>query len=224
MTLLERLKIFIPAFIVTTLLRLIYCTLKFERVGFEGEEANWPSGAPRIIAFWHGRQLFMPWVYVGVGKREKRKPMHVLISKHKDGRLAAKVMSLMGVDSVAGSSSSGATGAALQLLRVLRRGSHIGITPDGPKGPVKVLKVGVVKIAQASGAPVYPSAVGINKCWIFKSWDKMILPRPFSKVVLVMGRPIFVPRELTAEETETWRQRLENAINEITAQADNYYS
>lgn len=222
MTRWELIKIWVISLSLSLMLRAIFLTLRFKRVGFEGVEADWPGGEPRIIAFWHGRQLFMPWVYLGVGRRSLRKPMYALISKHKDGRIAATVMKLLGVRSVAGSSSSGAAGAARELLRMLKRGYHIGITPDGPKGPLHKVKVGVVKIAQSSGAPIYPVAVGSVNPWVFKSWDRMILPKPFSRTVLIMGAPLHIPRDLTAAEVDLWQTKIEQALNEVTAQADGY--
>ncbi len=210
-------------FLGSLVLRLLNCTLRWERIGLDGREERWPSSDPRIVALWHGRQLLMPWIYLGAA-REKRKPFVVLISRHNDGRMIAAGMRFLGIGSVAGSSSQRGLQAMYDLIHTLRSGSHVAITPDGPKGPQCELKQGVIKIAQRTGAFIYPATMSAERRWTFKSWDQMILPKPFSRAVMMMGLPIAVPSELTKEDSAVYANRLEKALNDLTRKADYYWN
>lgn len=165
----------------------------------------------------------MPWIYLRHRTSKKSPAMTVLISQHNDGRMIAAGMKFLGIDSVAGSSSRGGLRAIHSLIEKLRNNSHISITPDGPKGPAQKLKNGVVLIAQRSGAVVHPAAFAAEKYWKFKSWDGMIFPKPFSRAVLIKGRPITVPSGTEPETVEAISSDLEKALNEVTAQADQYF-
>jgi len=218
----EFLKVQILSFLAQAILRVIKLTLRWKEVGLDGKERHWANGQPRIIAFWHNRQLFMPWIYLKSKEKGNARPMYCLSSRHGDGQIVGRVLKYMGVRSVAGSTSRGGSRAVVQLLRLVAKGNHIALTPDGPRGPVYKVKPGVIKLAQRSRAAIYPAAIGAEHVWTFNSWDKMILPKPFSKTVLIMGDPFVVPSELTEEEYEECRLKLENILNEISEKADNY--
>lgn len=205
------------------MLRLVNSTLRWERIGLSDDQRWWADDKPSILIFWHGRQLFMPWIYLRHRTSKKSPAMTVLISQHNDGRMIAAGMKFLGIDSVAGSSSRGGLRAIHSLIEKLRNNSHISITPDGPKGPAQKLKNGVVLIAQRSGAVVHPAAFAAEKYWKFKSWDGMIFPKPFSRAVLIKGRPITVPSGTEPETVEAISSDLEKALNEVTAQADQYF-
>lgn len=195
-------------------------TLSVQRVGLDGDNLNWPEGSPRIIAVWHGQQLLMPWVYLDAPTGGGiRKPFTALISKSGDGRMIAEAMRRLGVSSVAGSSSRGGREALFLLTKQLKQGSHIAITPDGPKGPRHKLKQGVLRIAQLSGAPIHGAALAGSNVWQFGSWDGMILPKPFSRITIVMGPALFVRRDASTEELEALSVHLENELNRLSESA-----
>lgn len=204
------------------LLRTLNATLRWRRIGFDGQEANWAEQHPRILSFWHGRQLMMPWSYLVAGSPGKSRPMSVLISQHADGRMIARIMKFLRIDSVAGSSTRGGREALFALIRAVEAGSHLSLTPDGPKGPRYKLKEGILRIAQRSGAPIHPITYSAEKRWQFKSWDGMILPKPFSRAVMIMSGPVTVPAEVSAEELKALAARLEAEMNRITEEADNF--
>jgi lysophospholipid acyltransferase (LPLAT)-like uncharacterized protein len=129
-----------------------------------------------------------------------------------------------GIFSVAGSSSHGGLRAVSVLLAKLRQGSVIAMTPDGPRGPIYKVKSGVIKIAQRSGAPIYPVAIGAERKWVFGSWDRMILPKPFARTVIVMGEPYHVPSKLSEDEFNRCTVELEERLNQVTARADTFFS
>ncbi len=140
-----------------------------------------------------------------------------MISRSRDGQIIADVLALFGVQSARGSSSRGGSAAMRELLREARDGKGIVFTPDGPRGPAGVVKEGVIFAAQASRLPIMPLAFAASRDWTLRSWDRMIVPRPFSKGVFVYGEPMLVPRDGDPEE---WRVKLERTLNELSAQAE----
>jgi lysophospholipid acyltransferase (LPLAT)-like uncharacterized protein len=164
-----------------------------------------------ILTFWH-RQL-LPLL----GRAKWRRPITVMISRSKDGEIIANVLALYGVSSARGSSSRGGSEALRGILREARDGKSIVFTPDGPRGPSGVLKDGVIFAAQASKLPIMPVAFAGKNVTLLRSWDRMIIPKPFSKGVVVYGAPIVVPRDGDAEE---WRVKIEQRLNELSADAE----
>jgi lysophospholipid acyltransferase (LPLAT)-like uncharacterized protein len=170
------------------------------------------ENAPQhVIAFWHEcivQALYSRW----------RKPTITISSESKDGDIMVRVMKLYGVhDPARGSSTRGGTKALRHVLRATREGINIAVTPDGPRGPRRVVKEGVVYIAQVSGLPIVPFHFTARNKKRLRSWDQMIIPVPFSKAIYLYGEPIFVPRDGDAEE---WRGRVEHAMNELAEQAE----
>lgn len=180
----------------------------------------WSADSPSVLVFWHNQQLMMPWIYLDQEKGHKKKPISALISQSKDGRFIAKAMDVLKIGSVAGSSSRGGKEALIQLVRLIKSGSHIAITPDGPKGPLHKVKIGALKASQLTGARILPACFAAEKVWRFGSWDKMILPKPFSKSVMLYGEPLLVPREASNEEIQQLADKLEAELNSITARAE----
>lgn len=218
----EKFRIALIGVIGSLILRLLNFTLRWEMVGLSGDNRSWASGNPRIIAFWHGRQLFMPWLYRNFRVRGKGRPFYMLISNHSDGQIISHIVRWLGIRSVAGSSSHGGAAAIFHLIDKLAQGCHIGITPDGPRGPKYKLKPGIVRIAQRSGVAVYPAAISAENKWSFGSWDGMILPKPFSRSVVVLGEPVFVPAEAKGDELAAFSERIEDALNDVTRTADEH--
>lgn len=173
-----------------------------------------------IIVFWHGQLLMMPRLYWLLRGR-RAAPPYMLISQHGDGRIIALAARLLGIRSVAGSSTRGGLRALLELIRLARDGSDIGFTPDGPRGPRHEVKEGVVLAAVKTGCPVVLCAYSTEKRWQLRSWDGMIVPKPFSRGVLLVGEPIVISE---GDDPEVSRQRIEGALNELTRRADEYWS
>ncbi len=152
------------------------------------------------------------------GRRPTRS--YMLISRHGDGRLIAFAIRLLGIHSVAGSSSRGGLAALMELCRRVEAGSDVGFTPDGPRGPRHECKAGVVAVAQRSGAPIIPMSYSTQRRWQLSSWDGMIIPKPFSRGVVVLGEPVKIAPD---EDQESARIRVQQALNSITEQADRYW-
>lgn len=190
------------------LLRIWERTLRYEvddRAGLLAKQAS-ESG---IGAVWHNRLLIMPLV---LKRFFPHRQGAALISASRDGGWIAALVQRIGFDVVRGSSSRQGAIAMLQLTDVLAGGRDVVITPDGPRGPVYVLGPGIVLLAQKSGAVVFPLNLEYSSCWRVKSWDRFILPRPFSKVRVILGPPHQVAATSSEQEFEMERLRLQNAM------------
>ena len=168
-----------------------------------------------IYAFWHQRQVFFTWAHRGVGAA-------VLVSRSKDGEMIADTMRLSDIAAVRGSSSRGAASAVRGLMEVLQGGLDIGITPDGPKGPAREVKDGVVFLAQKLGVPIVPVTNALSRrIEIRKAWDRFQVPLPFGRAVVAYGEPIDVgpDDDLAAKALE-----LKASLDRITAEADEFVS
>ena len=162
-------------------------------------------GGPAIFAFWHERLPMMPALWnLAVQERKRagvpRGRMHVLVSRHQDGRLIGSVMRGFDLDLVHGSSAKGTSqkgGAAgvRALLGVLGDGDQVVITPDGPRGPRREVARGVAQLAALAGVVIVPCAAQSTHRRVLPTWDRMLMPLPFGRGVLVCGMPIRVPRE-----------------------------
>ena len=140
-------------------------------------------GQGRIYAFWHSNLLPLCFIFRGTGKV-------AIVSESRDGRRAAAVAQRWGHDVIHGSSSHGGAFALRACVRELRNGRNIVITPDGPRGPAGIVKSGIAQIALISGAAVVPVAARPKFAWRLGSWDRMIIPMPFSPVTVSVGDPV----------------------------------
>ncbi len=167
-------------------------------------------GTPQyILVFWHMHILsafFCLW----------RNPMTVMLSRSKDGELIARAVRWFRAESVRGSSTRGGSTALRAIIRSARDGSNLAFTPDGPKGPPRVAKDGAIYAAQVTGLPIVPMAVA-GKKKLLHSWDRTMIPLPFSKLTYVYGAPMIVPRDGDVEE---WRKRLEDVMNALVDEAE----
>jgi len=162
-----------------------------------------------IGALWHNRLLIFPIVL-----RRFFPSRHgaALISASHDGDLLADGVQRFGYDVIRGSSSRLGASAILQLTQVLVSGRDVVITPDGPRGPAYELGPGIIFLAQKSGAAVLPMNLEYSRCWRLGSWDRFIIPQPFSKVLVLISRPLRVKPTSTPEEFEAERRRVQDAM------------
>jgi len=183
-------------------------TLRYEiddRLGVVGRPVN----ENYIGALWHNRLLIFPFV---LRRFFSNRRGAALISASRDGDLLADAIKRFDFDIVRGSSSRLGASAILQLTDVLASGRDVVITPDGPRGPAYELGPGIIFLAQKSGAAVLPVNMEYSSCWRLKSWDRFILPRPFSKVRVIIGQSHHVRSTSTPEEFETERLRLQGVM------------
>jgi lysophospholipid acyltransferase (LPLAT)-like uncharacterized protein len=186
-------------------------TTRLKKLGYEHPEKVHASGRRFIYAFWHQRQVFFTWSH-------RDAQAAVLVSRSKDGELIAETMRLSRIAAVRGSSSRGGDAAARELIEVMRGGRDIGITPDGPKGPAREVKDGVIFLARALNAPILPITNALShKLELRRAWDRFQVPLPFGRAVVAYGAPIEV-RE--GDDPAAKAAELKAALDTLTAEAD----
>lgn len=202
--------------------------LRTTRWTLHGADALGPYllGGAAVFAFWHERLPYMPalWTLAVQRRAEEGCPrgrMHVLVSRNRDGQLIGGMMRGFGLDLVHGSTAKGGAqkgGAAglRALLGVLAAGDQVVITPDGPRGPRRVAAPGVAQLAALAGVPVVPCAAQSVRRRVLPTWDRMMLPLPYGRGVLVCGAPMPVPREGWADALPG----LQDALTRAADQAD----
>lgn len=195
-------------------IRLVHATGRWRVEHGEIPEAYWPAGKPFIMVFWHGRLLMMPYCW------RPGAPITLLISQHPDGEFLAGTIRHFGLKSIAGSTSRGGSAAVRALLRTLKAGESVGITPDGPHGPRMRASAGVIDLARLSGVPIVPVAYATSRRRVLGTWDRFVAALPFSQGVFVWGAPLEVPRDADAAACETARRTLEDTLNTVTRGAD----
>lgn len=194
-------------------IRLLRASMRLEWRGRERLEALRRDGGRFILAFWHSRLVMMPYVYPG-GR------ITVLSSRHRDSEMLARVLVRLGLDLSKGSSTSGGAAGLRDILRKTRAGYDVAFTPDGPKGPRRVVKPGVVVAARLSGLPILPVAFSAKPAWRLGTWDRTLLPRPFARGLYLYGEPFVVPRDAEGAEQEAWALALGRALDALTDAAD----
>jgi lysophospholipid acyltransferase (LPLAT)-like uncharacterized protein len=185
------------------LMRIVGSTWRFETLAEDGAIAlPWGEGAgAEIYCFWH--QCVLPCaIYF------RRTRATILISQSFDGELVTRVLHLLGFRAVRGSSSRGGLG----LNEVLESGAPAIFTADGPRGPVYRTKMGPIKLAQMSGAPIGAFHLEPERAWVLNSWDRFLVPRPFTRIVVSWSRFTRVPAETAPDEFERKREELNAAI------------
>jgi lysophospholipid acyltransferase (LPLAT)-like uncharacterized protein len=169
-----------------------------------------PHGGPFIIALWHGRLAMLHQL------RIDNRPLVALISSHRDGQLISKCAWYYNIRTVAGSSTRGGISAVRQLLRFTQEGHSLIITPDGPRGPRMHVNKGIIDIARLSGLPILPAAISSNGREL-KTWDRFLVPMPFSRVTIRWGEPLRVVHD---SDASTIAAELEHALILVQHAAD----
>ncbi|HWZ68099.1 MAG TPA: lysophospholipid acyltransferase family protein [Stellaceae bacterium] len=198
-------------------IRFVYVT---NRWSVEGDE--WPrrltgEGRTFIVAFWHGRLLMMPPAWHQLAS------FHMLISAHRDGRIIAGAMTYFGIDTIAGSTSRGGSSALRAMLKRLKEGGCVGITPDGPRGPAMTVSIGTVNIARLARVPILPLTYATSRRRVLATWDRFHLALPFGHGVYLWGEPIEIANELDEAGLERARHLVETRMVEMVRNADSRF-
>ncbi len=180
------------------------------------------EGPGVILALWHGRLLICaPHAW----PRKARRTLHGLISQSKDGEAIATAVAAIGIRAVRGSTAKagkdkGGAGALKEMIRILRGGDSVALTPDGPRGPRMRATLGIIQLAKLSGAAIVPMSAAVSGQRLADSWDRAAIPTPFGRGVHYWGAPIHVPRDADEAGMEAARLALEHTLNALTAAAD----
>jgi lysophospholipid acyltransferase (LPLAT)-like uncharacterized protein len=164
------------------------------------------ANGPVVYAFWHQRQVFFTWTHRGAHVK-------ILVSRSADGEIIAQTMRLSRIHSCRGSSSRGAVAGARELLGALDEGFDVAVTCDGPKGPAREVKAGILYLAQKTGLPIIPIASATSRRLEFaRSWDRFQVPLPFSRAVVVHGPAVLVgPQDDLAAKARELKAALDEA-------------
>lgn len=195
-------------------IRFVYATGRWDVINGQTPQSYWDKNEPFILAFWHGRILLMPYCW------NRNKEINMLISAHRDGQLIAKTVSHFGIHTIEGSTSKGGASALRAMLKSLKSGECIGITPDGPRGPRMRASSGVVNVAKMANVPIIPCAFGTTSRKHARSWDRFLIAKPFSKGVFVWGNPIEIPKTTKGAALDAYQQAVEDALTHVTNEAD----
>jgi lysophospholipid acyltransferase (LPLAT)-like uncharacterized protein len=176
--------------------------------------AFWQRNEPFILALWHGRLMMMTYSW------QPGKPIDFLISFHRDGDMVSRTIGHFGLGSIRGSSKRGGAPALKAMVKGLRQGTCVGIAPDGPTGPRMRASEGIVSVARLSGVPILPATCAASRRIILSSWDRFMIPLPFSRGIFLWGDPIYVPRDADNDTVQKTVMQVEEALNQMTEEAD----
>jgi lysophospholipid acyltransferase (LPLAT)-like uncharacterized protein len=204
---------------VWALLWIVSRTWRFEVIAEDGvtpilEGQKAPTA--EIFCFWHQCVLPCTVYFRGSGAV-------ILISRSFDGELITGILKMFGFDAVRGSSSRGARVGLLGLGRVIETGGTAIFTADGPRGPIYQTKMGPIKLAQMTGAPIGAFHLEPERAWVMRSWDKFLVPKPFTRICVSWAKAVRVPAELAAEDFEPTRQQLNAALERARLRALDYF-
>lgn len=161
--------------------------------------------APSIYAFWHQHQLLSMYFFRNFGIR-------VLVSRSRDGDYIAAALHRFGFRTVRSSTSSGKVTALRGLARELKNGYHAAITPDGPRGPLHQAQPGAIFLATMTGCPLIPFGCAVERAWRLNSWDRFVIPKPFSRAAVIYGEPLPLPGKLDDEAVKNLTQELNRRL------------
>lgn len=188
----------------------------FKEAGRENFEKLQRAKLPFLYVLWHGRILIPIYLHCGEG-------VTAMVSLHADGEMIARTIHKLGYKTVRGSSTRGGNQAFYDMVNVLKKGGTGAIIPDGPRGPRHHLKPGTMFIAQQTDAYLVPVTFSANRTIVFSSWDRFMLPLPFSKNIVFYGTPVQVPKELSGEQLEQLRKEFEAEMIRLENKADEYF-
>ena len=198
------------------LIKLIGRTVKFEIEGWENWEAASVEGKIPIYTFWHNRIFLSIYFW-------QRRRIVVMTSQSFDGEYIARFVQRFGNGAARGSSTRGATGAFVEMVRLVRAGCPTAFTIDGPKGPRYVAKMGAVLLAKKTGQPILPFTITAARFWeAKKSWDRSQVPRPFTRARVDIAAPIYVGPDADDGELDKKRDELQRALDEVSRRGEQW--
>jgi lysophospholipid acyltransferase (LPLAT)-like uncharacterized protein len=191
-----------------TLIKIIGRTISFENSGWENFERIATDKKVPIYAFWHERIFLSTYFF-------RNRNIIVITSQSFDGEYIARFIQRLGYGAVRGSSTRGGVGALAQMIRLMKQNLSMGFTLDGPKGPRHVAKTGAIMLAKKTGNPVMPFVIEAEEYWTLQSWDKLQIPKPFSRAKIFIGELVYVAPDADPEEIENKRRELQKNLDEL---------
>ena len=205
---------FILPYFLYGVFRLWYLTLRCRHKNPAAEEYLHSLPGQFILTLWHGRIFYLFYHFRG------HRDYHLLISPSSDGDLLARLARLMGYSVIRGSSFKMPVRAARSLIRVLRRNERVVLIADGSRGPRCKAQPGSLQIAGITGAPIIPLAFAAQHQHVFNSWDRFVLPLPFTRCTVNVGVPIQIPRRADEKTLSEKLQEFENTLNRLNSECE----
>jgi lysophospholipid acyltransferase (LPLAT)-like uncharacterized protein len=208
-------------FLAAQALKAMRCTI---RVRWEGDaeiKALVERDKRIILTFWHRRLVMMTLAYPFHRLNAKGEPrgLAVLSSDSKDGERSAATWRWFGVHAVRGTAAGDGAKALVRMIRAVKEDWDFAITPDGPRGPAGQLKPGVIALARKTGAWIVPACVAYSRAWRLKTWDTMLVPKPFSRIVVRYGTPFQVPE---GSDERVLGKQLEEGLHALEGWAEDF--
>jgi lysophospholipid acyltransferase (LPLAT)-like uncharacterized protein len=198
-------------FVIYFYLKVVYLTSKWQFIwpkDDNGDEINNFKGS--MFAMWHNRLAFGPGIFF-----RNTSDTAALISPHSDGKFISQVVKLFGFDVIEGSSNKNPVSALKKIIQKLSQDDNVVITPDGPRGPIYQINSSITNIARKYNYPLYPVTCSCTRYFLLKTWDKLIIPLPFSKIIVMIGE-----RMIITEDSLKNDKCLEQALNQLTTKSD----
>lgn len=192
------------------LVRGLLATVRVQVEGWD-EVKDLPGG--KILAGWHGRVVLAINLFRGQG-------VWTIISMSRDGEMQNRIFTRFGFKTIRGSTKRGGIEAAVESIRVLKTGVTMAFTPDGPRGPSGIIQPGMMLMARKSGAWLVPVGVSCRRRWLFKSWDRYMIPKPFTQGLMIFGAPMQIPAGANEEEVEAIRVQFEREMHRLEREAE----
>ena len=212
----QRIALRVVPWLTHALLILLGSTLRFEH-SWDGDPPL-PPGADQppqgaIVPFWHGCLLLAAYYFRGLDAA-------IMVSSSFDGELITRVANRLGTRTIRGSSTRGAVRALLGMREQAAQGAFTSFTPDGPKGPRFVAKPGPLLLARSMQRPIYCFYCAPRRAWQLNTWDRLLIPKPFTKVHLRWSKPIEVPAGASSEEMKTFYGQMQAALEDVRLEAE----
>ena len=209
----------IASLLLRGLLKLLWSTCRVKTIiGQEHAQQLLQSGKPFIPCYWHQQHIFCSYYLFQLQKQGLK--LGFLISPSADGEIAARVITAWGAQAIRGSATRTGAKAMRDMYNIVcKDGISPATTSDGPQGPAQKFKPGAIMIAQLTKAPMLPMACAASSAWHLKSWDRFMIPKPFSRIVIAIGAPQTVDKSLGFENLQPMQDSMEVAINDVMQQA-----
>lgn len=197
------------------LIRIIGSTIRYEIEGWENFEAIEKMGKVPIYSFWHNRIFAGTYFF-------RHRGIVVITSQSMDGEYIARFIRRLGYGAIRGSSTRGGVGALIEMIRCMKQGLPMAFTVDGPKGPRYEAKSGPVLLAKKTGNPMMPFIVETEKFYSVKSWDRLQIPKPFTRAKMIIAQPIYVEKTAGDSEIENKRLELQMSLDELVKRGERW--
>jgi lysophospholipid acyltransferase (LPLAT)-like uncharacterized protein len=216
LTLLQRIQLALVSWIASAVVGLIGRTLRMAITFEEGSIGGLDNVTPGIYPFWHRCVLPATWLF-------RNRDIGVLTSLSRDGEYIARVIRRFGFVPVRGSSSRGGQRGLTEMETMVKAGGAVAFTIDGPRGPRYVAKKGPVMLARLTAIPVTAFYVAVEKAWVLKTWDAMLIPKPFSRAYVRVAKNIFVPPDADDAALNRYHAEMQASLERITAFAEEQF-